>query len=488
MRFFSKLTVVLTLTVAAGVFAPLLTASVTPAAGGIVAAPLSPLSDRRVATGWIPWWQLAEGVDSVVSHSELFAEVSPYWYRVTRSSTVVKLVSDQPAESALIDAIGTLHAAGVRVLPTVSDTGLNSRSMASLLKDDRRRGDLIRSLVSMVERTGADGVDIDFEAMNFPAGPERAIISRKFPIFLRGLQSALHRKDHLLAVSVPSRTSDNDTNWSIYDYSDLAPYVDRARILTYDYHYAGGDPGPVAPLNWVDNVTRYAKSEFRRVPISIGMPAYGYNWFIKKLSGDCNQSVRLTAVPTARQALALVDSYDATLQWDKASGESFFTYRRPYPDDGVNCVVLRKVWFEAARSVAAKLSIVRQRGVQGFAFWTLGAEDPRTWTVLGEYAESLSPRPAEAQLDAPATVASGSTASLVGRFRVGGQAVSAATVAVQRRTRTGEWSTVATVTTTPTGRAFYDAQPTRGYLWRMRLPAAWDWGNTVTPSRLVQVS
>ena len=117
MRFFSKLAVALTLTVAVGTFAPLLTAPMTPAAGGTVAAPLSPLSDRRVATGWIPWWQLAEGVDSVVSHSQLFAEVSPYWYRATRSSTLAKLDSDQPAESTLIDAIDTLHSSGVRALP-----------------------------------------------------------------------------------------------------------------------------------------------------------------------------------------------------------------------------------------------------------------------------------------------------------------------------------------------------------------------------------
>ncbi|HVQ88330.1 MAG TPA: glycosyl hydrolase family 18 protein [Actinomycetes bacterium] len=463
--------------------------TVEPSTGKAVAGVLSPLSDRRVATGWIPWWQLSEGVASVVDHPQLFSEAAVHWYRVTRSSTVVKLESGVPDETALIDGVNSLHAAGVRVLVSATDVGMDSNSMARVLEDPSRRSALISSLVATVNRTGADGVDLDFEAMNFPAGPQRAVISRKFPIFLKGLQTSLHRSGHLLSLSVPARTSDQDSNWSIYDYSDFAPYIDRARVLTYDHSFFDTAPGPVAPIDWVDQITRYAKSEFRGVPLSLGLPGYGYNWYIKKLSGTCTDAmgVKSTQPPTAQQALALVDSYNADLKWDKQSAESFFTYRRPYTDGGAHCVVLRKVWFEAARSAAAKLSILRQRHVQGFSVWALGTEDPRTWNVLHRYAAKLNPGPAAARLDAPNSISAGSNVSLVGRFRVGGLPVQSEDVTVQRRVRGGEWSSVGTVTTNAFGRATFDAAPSRTLEWRMRLPAAWDWANTFSPLQRVVV-
>ena len=485
----------LVLAASVGVLAPQLDLALMQSADGTAAAvrsslsPLSPLSGRRVATGWIPWWRLADGVASVLAHPDLFAEVSPFWYRATRASTVVDQESGQPPESELIAAVDSLHAAGVRVLPTVNDVGLNSSSMARLLGDGKRRGDLVRSLVAMVDRIGADGVDIDFEAMNFPASPDRAVVSRKFPVFLRSLQTSLHRDGQLLSVSVPSRTSGRDPNWSIYHYGALAPYVDRVRVLTYDYSYAGGDPGPIAPIDWVESVTRYAESKFPRVPLSIGLPAYGYNWYIKKLLGSCPRviDVGATTAPTTRQALVLIDDFQATLQWHRGFAESMFTYRRPYPDGGNDCVVRRQVWFEAARSVAAKLALLRRHNVQGFSFWTLGAEDPRTWRVLDRYATRLEPKSAAADLEAPRAIRAGAKATIVGRFRVGGRGVASADISVQRRVGRGDWSTVATVTTTSLGRAAYLAAPNRTSEWRMRLPASWDWGNTISPTALVRV-
>ena len=40
-------------------------------------AGLSPLSDRRVVTGWIPYWDFADGVTAVVDNADVVAEISP---------------------------------------------------------------------------------------------------------------------------------------------------------------------------------------------------------------------------------------------------------------------------------------------------------------------------------------------------------------------------------------------------------------------------
>ncbi len=69
------------------------------------------------------------------------------------------------------------------------------------------------------------------------------------------LRVALHRQGRLLRDAVRVRT-DNDT-----DYTNLAPYLedyywlgrcaDQLVLMTVDYHWDSGDPGPIAPLGWM---------------------------------------------------------------------------------------------------------------------------------------------------------------------------------------------------------------------------------------------
>ena len=472
-----------------GVVASLLfSLSVQPEARGAAVA-LSPLSDRRVATGWIPWWRLDAGVASVVATPDVFTEVSPFWYTATPHATVVPQDHKQPAESVLISAIQNLHAVGVRALPTVNDTGMDASSMAALLSDPTSRTALIASLSSMVQRVGADGVDIDFEGMNFGPGTDRTTVRKKFPVFLGELQQSLHTQGSLLSVSVPARLSSTDPNWEVYDYAAIAPNVDRVRVLTYDYSYAGSDPGPVAPAGWVDSVAKYARSEFGKVPVSMGQPAYGYNWYIKTLSGTCPAGTgeKTTAVPTTQQALALADQYNVTPVWDKTSGEYHFTYHRPYPDGGSDCVVLREVWFEDARSVKTKLGIVAPRHVQGLAFWTLGVEDPRSWDVIHRFAASLTPAPAVSTLHAPGALGYGAQLTLSGTFHAGGQPIVNQAVDIQRRVPGGSWVTVDSTTTNGLGAAGYATTATRTYEWRLRVAPGWDWSAGATGAARVLV-
>ncbi|MCZ3389771.1 MAG: hypothetical protein LH645_11815 [Actinomycetia bacterium] len=46
---------------------------------------LSPLSERRVVTGWISHRDFSAGIASVVAHADVVSEISPFWYRATTS-------------------------------------------------------------------------------------------------------------------------------------------------------------------------------------------------------------------------------------------------------------------------------------------------------------------------------------------------------------------------------------------------------------------
>lgn len=451
---------------------------------------LSPLSDRRVVTGWIPWWNLSSGVDSVVGNADLFAEASPFWYRATSKSQVRPQRDNPHAESILIAEVTRLQAAGIAALPAVTDEGFNAAEMSRLLANRDRRKALVTSIVAMVARTGSDGVDIDFESMNF-GGTKRQknTVRRLYPAFLDQLRSALHSRGARVSVAVPARRSASDPYWAVFDYDAIGRSVDRARIMAYDYSTASTSPGAIAPIDWVRQVMKYAATEFRKVPLSVGVPAYGQNWPIKVVSGSCpsGQGAAEVESPTSAQALALIDAYGVKKRWSDSAQEARFDYERPYSGGGKSCVVLRRVWFGEGRGAQVRLELAQRLGAQGIAVWSLGPEDPSLWNRALSVAQAIKPAAAEGALSVPSTVEAGTSFTVAGRYSVAGAPVAGEYVAVQSRVPGRTWRTVERVVTDSVGKARYAATADRTRDWRLRLPAAWDWSASVTPVKRVAV-
>lgn len=459
------------------------TATVTPG--------LSPLSDRRVVTGWIPWWDFSAGVASVVDNAELVAEASPFWYRATSRSQVRPQEDNPHAEGVLTAGVAELHAAGIAALPSVTDAGFNAAEMSRLLASRDRRKALVGNVVAMVERTGSDGVDIDFESMNFGgANAQKRSVKRLYPVFLDQLRSKLHPLGARLSVAVPARRSASDPYWAVFDYDAIGRSVDRARIMTYDYSTASTEPGPIAPIDWVRRVMKYAVTEFRKVPLSLGVPAYGQNWPIKVLSGRCpaGQGATQVAAPTSAQALDLIDSYGAKRRWSDAAQEATFDYERRYSGGGKDCVVLRRVWFGEGRGAQVRLELAQHLGAQGIAVWSLGPEDPSLWRRALSVAQGIKPAGASSTVKAPRLVTATEPFAVVARFSVAGAPVAGQPVAVERRIPGRSWRTVAQVVTDSLGRARYDSTADRTRDWRFRLPGDWDWSTSQTPVKRVVVT
>jgi spore germination protein YaaH len=55
----------------------------------------------------------------------------------------------------------------------------------------------------------------------------------------------------------------------------LAPYLDQIMVMTYDEHYAGGSPGPVASYPWFEKVINYTLRSYPSSKIVMGIAAYG---------------------------------------------------------------------------------------------------------------------------------------------------------------------------------------------------------------------
>jgi len=320
-----------------------------------------PKSGRYVAA-WMPTeWDTDKARASFEANLDFVDEISPVWYEMRRSGTLLVLGGAQDA--TLVEAA---HAAAVLVLPSITN-GFDPDRTGYVLKDADRRSTFVQRILDEVDNFGYDGVDIDFEGV--PAGERDA-----FTAFMRQLALGLHERGKLLSIAIHPRTNDTDgaPGARSQDWFALGQIVDRFRIMTYDYHWRGGGPGPVAPIYWVREVVEYARSQHvDPAKIEVGVPFYGYDW----AGGGEAQGV------TWQQIQELLETYEPRvnlLESDQRGevAESWFTY---WTRGGSHTV-----WFASQRSLEAKLDLVIQYDLAGIAIWRLGGEDPAYWRAIRE--------------------------------------------------------------------------------------------------------
>jgi spore germination protein len=295
----------------------------------------------------------------------------------------------------------TLHAFakahGIGVIPSVFtvDPTVNHK----ILTDQATTARVVQALVDDVVTQGYDGLDVDLEGV--PATDRPALTA-----FVRQLSSEMHARGKLLTMAVPAKQTDTKTGWAgAYDYAALAPYVDLVTIMSYDYSWAGGPPGSIAPYNWVDKVISYATSQFPANKVLLGVAFYGYDWNVT--GGGRARALRYP------QAEALASQYGKSVSFDPSTRSATFRYvaqpgdplpsdpRPPPLDHEVRyhkpppCAVpvptsppsppppprtgQHTVWIEDAQSVAARLQLAQRLQTAGVATWRLGQEDPAVW-------------------------------------------------------------------------------------------------------------
>ena len=126
----------------------------------------------------------------------------------------------------------------------------------------------------------------------------------------------------------------------------------------------------VAPLPNVRSVLDYAVTEIPPEKIFLGIPNYGYDWPLPFVQGTTRaQSI------SNQYAIELAIRYHIAIQYDETAQSPFIHYT-----DASGTV--HEVWFEDARSMAAKLNLIAEYGFKGAGFWNLMRPFSQTWQVL----------------------------------------------------------------------------------------------------------
>ncbi len=139
---------------------------------------------------------------------------------------------------------------------------------------------------------------------------------------------------------------------------------------SYEWGYTYGPPMAVAPLPNVRRVVEYAISVIAPQKLWLGIPTYGYDWPLPFVQGQ-TRAVSLSPV----QAVALAWQYHASILYDETAQAPYFSYRA---EDGRP----HEVWFEDARSIRAKLTLITEYGLFGAGYWNLMRPFPQNWLVL----------------------------------------------------------------------------------------------------------
>jgi spore germination protein len=420
------------------------------------AQPAAADTTRRIVSGWLPYWTMPAALGTATANGDLWRDASPFWYQATSATAITAHTGAGDP-----DVVAQLRAKGIKVVPTVTET-LDAAAMATLLGSSTQRTAHVNRLVALVADNGYDGIDLDYESMNY-GGTEaqKASVAKGFVALVTQLGAALDADGKLLSVTVGARTA--TTNWwPVHDYVGLGKVADRFRIMAYDYSYAGGTPGAIAPLPWVKQVVQYAVTVVPANRIQLGVPLYGYDWPADPAAADgWGNATSLTYAGVE----ALRTSVGATRVWDATAAAPHFSYTA----GGVR----REVWYEDQESTAEKRKLVGTYGLQGLVFWAVGSEDTRIWSGLRSYATQ---RDTALAVTAPASAVSSRAITVTGLLTrvTGGAAVAGQTVTLQQMDAgTTTWKGAGTATTSATGGVSFSVTPTVNTQFRMVFTGTW---------------
>ena len=285
--------------------------------------------------------------------------ISIFSYQIAADGNLTE-IQDQK----IIDTARAQRVAPLMVVTNIkSGGGFDSDLAHSVLNNDAAQSRLIENILKILPK-GYAGLNIDLEYV-YPEDRER------YNRFLIKVTQALHPLGYSVSTALAPKTSAEQVGllYQGHDYPFHGANVDHVILMTYEWGYTRGPAQAVAPLNKVEQVIRYAVSVIPSEKILMGIPNYGYDWTLPYMPGSVARSLSNT------EAVALAARVGANIRFDETAQSPFFYYYSPNGRQHV-------VWFEDARSIAAKLKLVDTYKLGGISYWTLNKFFPQSWVVL----------------------------------------------------------------------------------------------------------
>lgn len=319
-------------------------------------------------------WHAANGpktnaaLEETMQSTKGVTAVSPTWFSLQGRDGGYA----SAAERSYVDKA---HAMGLAVWIRLDNFDKENDTTA-VLNTTALRKKLVRSVVDECIALGADGINLDFEAIPREAG-------EGFVQLVRELAVSCHRTGLTLSTDnyVPSASRAH------YRPAEQGVYADYVVIMAYGEHWDGTGAGSNASLEFTARCLRAAAAAVPADKILHALPFYTQIWKETPCAADeaGARSDGNSVYPyyklesssaSMKRAKSLLESHRVTPQWDEGLGQ----YYGEYEEDGS----LYRIWLEDENSLRLKTDLIREAGIAGAACWRLGFEDPAVWPLLPE--------------------------------------------------------------------------------------------------------
>ncbi len=261
----------------------------------------------------------------------------------------------------------------IPVMPLIQNPGFDQALLHALLSSDDARARTVASLVELCRRNGFAGIQFDFENVSIEDRDA-------YTGFYRETSDALHTAGFRISMAVVHRPDELAgpsryhawlfENWRAgYDIDAIGRIGDFISVMTYSQHTRRTPPGPQASIPWDEDVVRYFLEHVPAQKLSLGIPVGGQHWYTSQEDRITPELARSYSrgLPYA-EIMGLIQRNHAELRWDDHAQVPYASFSRGGTWEWV--------FFENARSFAAKLDLARRHGLRGISVWVIGSEDP----------------------------------------------------------------------------------------------------------------
>jgi len=338
---------------------------------------------RKILTGWLPYYSMKTYLPAVLSNADLIKEIMPFWYTLkyddkTKKAVITDVYKPANPSVPIAEPLTALRNAGMTIIPTISD-GTDKLVLAKLLAKPVSRKQVVDAIVATVASQNYDGIDLDFEGFAFiDPNTTWKTTAPNWVLFVKELSAALHAQNKILSITTPYlfNPAEAQKGYFVYAWAQIAPFIDRLRIMTYDY--STSRPGPIGPIAWTEKTVKYAISIMPASKVYLGLPGYGKDW-VTKVEGVCPSNLAKIITPSAkagtflmRDAASIAATYGAVPTYNETFAEVTFSYKREYTGQtssglSTTCTASRTAWHQNAQSYSLRAQLVAKYQLGGAA-------------------------------------------------------------------------------------------------------------------------
>lgn len=289
--------------------------------------------------------------------------LAPFSYQVRRDGTL-----DPMPLNGIPEVSRETNTSLMMVVTNLEEGAFSGELAREILQSSAVQDQLLNNIIAEARRIGRF-TDIHFDFEFLPPDQREA-----YNNFLRKARDRLHAEGFMISTALAPKVSGEQSGqwYEAHDYPAHGEIVDFVVLMTYEWGYSGGPPMPVSPINEVERVINYAISVMPANKIMMGQNLYGYDWTLPFVPGG-----EYARVISPQRAIDIARQYNAQILYNYVAQAPHFNY---VDSEGRT----HEVWFEDARSIQAKINLVKRLGLRGISYWKLGLPFPQNWLLIGE--------------------------------------------------------------------------------------------------------